>query len=302
MSKLKAGLFSMEAKGSIANSLTFQHEARRAYVRSKPTPTDPLSLAQQYQRWLYQDYVAWWHDQTPAVKATWESSARPYHMSGFAYWMRDMLTNLPDISLGLHLDWARAGSTTDFSKNNHTASVFGTAPLPGRIDQAFSFDGLDDYISIPHAPSLSTVPFTFDFFIFNRGQATHGAIITKRKLSSGEGDYDFYVISDNRLWFAFFNLWWREAYSTASLALNAWSHVMFTWDNNTCVFYINGQLDSTHVLGVPNVPTTQNALIGKLNWPGIERWQTGIIDHFIYYNRLLTPADALRHSLRRYPS
>ncbi|MDO8530270.1 MAG: LamG-like jellyroll fold domain-containing protein [bacterium] len=43
----------------------------------------------------------------------------------------------------------------DSSGNNNTASLYGPTWITGKIDQAVSFDGIDDYVSIPHSNSLN---------------------------------------------------------------------------------------------------------------------------------------------------
>ncbi|MBA7570584.1 hypothetical protein ES708_12337 [subsurface metagenome] len=71
MSKPDKPLLSLGARGTIADSLTFQKRGREHIVRKKPIPRDPKSPAQLARRQIYRDAVASWHSLTPEEKETW---------------------------------------------------------------------------------------------------------------------------------------------------------------------------------------------------------------------------------------
>jgi hypothetical protein len=68
MAKPKQPLLSFGARGTIANSLTFQKRGKHTIVRTKPIPTDPKSPAQLARRQIYRDAVDAWHALTPEEK------------------------------------------------------------------------------------------------------------------------------------------------------------------------------------------------------------------------------------------
>ena len=76
MAKPKQPLMSLGARGTIADSLTFQKRGQTTIARSKPIPTDPESDAQLAQRQVYRDAVASWNSLTPEEKEAWRGVCR----------------------------------------------------------------------------------------------------------------------------------------------------------------------------------------------------------------------------------
>ena len=68
MAKPKTPLLSFGARGTIADSLTFQKRGRLTIARQKPIPTDPQTDLQLAQRQVYRDAVADWNALTPEEK------------------------------------------------------------------------------------------------------------------------------------------------------------------------------------------------------------------------------------------
>ncbi|MBA7583576.1 hypothetical protein ES708_25522 [subsurface metagenome] len=71
MAKPKNPLLSLGARGTIADTLTFQKRGRGHFARKKPVPKDPRSPAQLAWRQLYRDTVAVWNALTPEEQQAW---------------------------------------------------------------------------------------------------------------------------------------------------------------------------------------------------------------------------------------
>ena len=71
MSKPKNPLLSFGARGTIADSLTFQRRGRLTIAESIPIPTDRKSPAQLIWRQIYRNAVAAWHALSPEEKQAW---------------------------------------------------------------------------------------------------------------------------------------------------------------------------------------------------------------------------------------
>ncbi|MBA7591002.1 hypothetical protein ES708_33147 [subsurface metagenome] len=71
MAKPKSPLLSLGARGTIADSLTFQKRGRGTITRTKPIPQDPKSPAQLAQRQIYRDAVDAWHALSAEEKEAW---------------------------------------------------------------------------------------------------------------------------------------------------------------------------------------------------------------------------------------
>lgn len=71
MAKPKSPLLSLGARGTIADSLTFQKRGRGHFARTKPIPKDPKSEAQLAQRQVFIDAIDAWHALTQEEKEAW---------------------------------------------------------------------------------------------------------------------------------------------------------------------------------------------------------------------------------------
>jgi len=301
MAKPKSPLLSLSAYGTLGNALTFQRRGKTVFTREKPTPTDRKSLPQLYQRWLYEDYVAYWNDQTAETKRLWETNARPLHITGFAYWIKYHLTNLPDIAGGWHLDFITGGAVIDFSKNANHGTVYGASITDGRIDKALWFDSVDDYINCGNDPSLNITAdlhFTWECFTFSYTQAfDYGTLM------------GYVVWNWPALWHATwaeyirFRIKFTSAGAVDITAFDAprqkWLHIAATWDGQYVRVFIDGEQKgiSPDLTGDTLIAHSADFFIGKMN----TYRHKGIIDEVRFYNRALTPSDIKRHSERRYP-
>ena len=261
-----------------------------------------MTLPTRYQRWLYEDYAYLWRQQTGATRLTYASAGSRYHLTGFQYWMKYQLTNLPDIAGMWYLDEKTGTTARDFSRNANHGTIIGASPAVGLIAGAQSFDGINDYIRIPYSSSLggftaltiemSLYPTAYGFptfarVILNNGYPTPGSIymeLTKTVAARILG----YVYNDAGAWAGFIN--------NGITALDTWYHLAFVWDGSTVCLYIN------------NTPGSNPAFVGtmtreapinlSLNTNDFQ----GIIDHFVIYNRALDATERLRHSERRWPA
>jgi hypothetical protein len=91
------------------------------------------------------------------------------------------------------------------------------------------------------------------------------------------------------------NLGWDLTGGTSTL--NAWSHVVATWNGNSALLYVNGVLaDSTNdpaATGVYNPSTSAIFSVGSLFDGGSA--STGSIDEVAYYRSALTPVQITSH-------
>jgi hypothetical protein len=59
---------------------------------------------------------------------------------------------------GLLAWWGGDGDATDLRGGNDGALQGGAGFAAGNVGQAFSLDGVDDYVAIPDSPTLTTLP------------------------------------------------------------------------------------------------------------------------------------------------
>lgn len=149
MAKTNTPFFSFGSRGSVGESLTTQKRGRDTVIRQLPLPTDPHSLAQTYQRWLYQDYAYLWTLQSLSTRRQYASDGVRFHLTGFQYWMKYQLTTRLNILAHWKLDNVIAGITPDSSPYANNGTVIGASPVAGIIGPALYFDGINDEVNIP---------------------------------------------------------------------------------------------------------------------------------------------------------
>lgn len=291
----------MGASGTIGRELTAQKRGNRTLLREKPLPAYRRTLPQQYQRWLYQDYVYLWLQLSAADKQTWQSNASRHHMTGFAFFMRDRLRNLPDIAGMWRLDTESGVTVSDSSRNANTGTIFGPTRTSGVIDGALSFDGIDDYVRMPYHPSLDMTTVVSMEYFFN---PTPTAQIFQSPLSKGLHATQSYA--------TYHALGWQDvsymfriggALRTGgfanALTIGSSNHVIVIFNAGFVRAYLRGvylgEIDLTG-FGTTLDTNTDPFYLGK-SFEHIG----GILDNVIVYNRELDATEALRHSQRRYP-
>ncbi len=79
---------------------------------------------------------------------------------------------------GLVSHWPAEGNAADVADGNDGTLQNGAEFAPGRVGQAFSLDGSDDFVEIPDSPSLNPSSFTIQAWI-KTTQTTIGRIMAK---------------------------------------------------------------------------------------------------------------------------
>lgn len=301
MTKLKTPLLSLDAHGTLANSLTFQKTSGSTFVRKKPIPAYTRTLPQLYQRWLYEDYAYLWRQQSIATKQSYQSTGSRYHLTGFQYWMRYCLRNLPNIKALYRCDEASGNALHDFSSYAHNGIIFGASPAIGRINGGQLFDGINDTIRIRDRAWLNpSVTMTIEFFFTSKyptGTVPPFKYLYQKGSVSPATTQWFCYTTANKLRFMILigGVQKHNIYSSA-LVLNKTVHYAYVYNGSNLILYEDGvQFDIDPVAGA----------IGTTTWDfylsNSSACIHGILDHFILYDRALDLAEIQRHAARRYP-
>ena len=301
MTKLKSPFASFKSSGTVGNTITTQTRYGKTFARTKPIPTDPKSLAQAYQRWNYQDYANLWHTLSTAQKQQYESNARPYHMTGFAYWMRLSLKALTNLAAHWRMDERTGLSVIDFSRNGNTGTITGATHVPGLIDYCLSFSGVANYVNCGNKTSLRISTLITIELLLNPTSLANKQFIDK-------------FTSD---WVNYFNGWRIDTLNTGKIRAywsdttipydqitslsdytpGAWNHIAFTLDGTDAKLYLNGNLD----ISQPQVKQMVAETISPLYLGGSSTFISGLLDDARIYNRALSPEEIKIHSERKYP-
>lgn len=184
--------------------------------------------------------------------------------------------------------WDAEGNADDIIGTNNGTLMNGATFASGMVGQAFSLDGVDDYVLVPDAPNLnfaSTSPLTIYMWAYlTDSDATH--LIGKRATCWDSGQSANYQISyDSTNGFAF-NSGGTQLVSDQQILTNQWHHIAVTADGSTFRIYVNGQEKGSvagTLGGQNNVPLT----IGDV-CPGVTDPFHGFLDEVTIVNRALT--------------
>ena len=165
----------------------------------------------------------------------------------------------------------------------------------GQIDGGLSFDGFDDYISVPHAETLSLIgEMTFAAWI-NTLDTSGGyrCILAKDVSGNGMSNYWFGIENDELV----FGFWAAGSFQTVStpssnLQADRWYHLAATFDDATdeVRLYVDGA--EAHVGAIAFAPTTETADVWIGHSADGEYW-TGSLDDIRIYNTVLSSGEIL---------
>lgn len=182
----------------------------------------------------------------------------------------------------------------DTSGEGNNGTITGAVAVAGKIGQALSFDGTNDYVNCGKDLSLSfTGNYTLSAWI------KPATIVGSKIIMDKEGTNNGYFLyqSNDEIYAGFGNgsTIRTVTTTTANLVVGNWYYVVSTWDSTYIRIYINGQLSKTSsdFSGDNPVENTRNFYIGTYH--GLAMCFNGVIDESRAYNEALSPATILEH-------
>ena len=156
---------------------------------------------------------------------------------------------------------------------------------------------------VPFQPALnpaSASPFTVEFWARPTASDNDDAPVSNRVASGNRSGWVFFQRAGDVGWnFRMYNgngsgLRWDLTGGTATL--DAWSHVVATWDGSAAQLFVNGQpADSSNdpaATGVYNASTSATFTVAMSDTGSPF---TGSVDEVAFYNAALSPAQILSH-------
>ncbi|MET1059937.1 MAG: LamG-like jellyroll fold domain-containing protein, partial [Nocardioides sp.] len=203
-------------------------------------------------------------------------------------------TGSPGLVAGFGFNEGAGTGFTDSSGAGNNGTLFQTVwSTSGKYGKALSFDGTNDYASVPDAPSLDIADkMTLEAWV--RPTVSSGwRTVMLKELGNTELAFAMYSASGtNRP-----SGWIRpnpssggssSAIGTAAVPLNAWTHLAVTYDGAALKVFVNGtQAVSKPYSGALYSTTDPLRLGGNLVWG---EYFKGLIDEVRIYNRPLTAA------------
>jgi len=187
------------------------------------------------------------------------------------------------------------GSANDESGNGNDGTVEGATLVAdrfGNANRAYSFDGLDDYIVVPHSQFFNfTEQISISFWaILQYGPSYYYPYhVIEKPDSWGIGQRQ-----DSVSWGVFSSTGSPKTLWTHDLELNKQYHFIMNYDGSQMAIYINGSLDTSEAFTGSISTTTDDVYIG--NTPDGDNFM-GLIDDIRIYDRALSAAEieALYH-------
>jgi hypothetical protein len=135
---------------------------------------------------------------------------------------------------GLVSWWPGDGDATDIADGNSGVLQGGAGFASGKVGEAFSFDGVDDYVSIADNTNLHVQELTIDAWIYLSGTPTASQYIIRKWLTSdgGYGSFAMFRLTDNKVGFTVQSLspsMYPSWTTSSALSTSTWHHVAFTW-------------------------------------------------------------------------
>jgi hypothetical protein len=191
------------------------------------------------------------------------------------------------------VSWWRAETNALDSLRSHHGTLFnGASYATGKVGQAFSFDGVDDFVSVPHTDDFSpTGPFSVEVWI---------------KASASQPESLFHIMdtqtsSDRTGWFVIGNgagkvyigfgnaTAFPAAVSTTGVKDDQWHHLVGVFNGTQLQMYVDGVLEGTIAAGNPPLNETGELVIGRGWGDGFPyRHFRGLVDEPSYYSRALS--------------
>ena len=194
-----------------------------------------------------------------------------------------------------HFDEDSGTTAYDSSSYQNNGLIDGASWTTGKINSALSFNGVNNYVSVPASNSLSgfTQGFTVEAWVmFN--DTKRQALIQKFDVTQNNGNNWFIDYNQNSI--EFFASSDGTSYVQAATylqpTLGNWYHIAVVWQSNQAPkFYINGQQSSTiystgSISSIYNNPNI-GILIGKCPYDS-SRYFNGKIDEVKLYSSPLT--------------
>jgi hypothetical protein len=196
------------------------------------------------------------------------------------------------------------GNANDESGNGNNGVIHGsalTADRLGKLNSAYNFDGVDDYLQISNSGSLNfgTSDFTISCWINTDIYPSYPVALIDKRTSPARGFVLYYneVFGKTGIQLgngsAYINF---NSQNTYSLQSNNWIHLLVSVDRNSSTgmkLYINGQLKDT--FDPTSVPGTLDnlgdLLIGKNSISSSFPYFKGKMDDIRIYNRALSASE-----------
>ncbi len=193
--------------------------------------------------------------------------------------------------------WPGDGNTNDLVDHNHGLISGSASFTTGKVDQAFSFDGVNDTVKIPFSPTILSSQFSVDAWVRPSSQV-NDPINQEVIFGQSHGAYQLLVrrgVTGLRVAWQFMSspMIFHQVVSANEIPIGEFTHIAGTWDGTTLKLYLNGALNAQSTPGRTPINSTCPLNIGGFhaspNYPGCigypdQQFFNGTIDEVGFHN------------------
>jgi hypothetical protein len=181
----------------------------------------------------------------------------------------------------------------DYSGSGNDGTIIGATWIQGKFGSALNFDGVGDYVKIPHSDVFSfggVQPFTLSAWI--KSEIPQG--IRGNPVVVKEGSYGFHfdhIEQRFRGSVVFHSNGAGHSAGYVAITEGVWHHVVGVYAPPYLLVYLDGDRAAMNYVGYLGIdPNTLDLLIGgsRIVDGELTRWFKGIIDEVRIYNRALS--------------
>lgn len=176
--------------------------------------------------------------------------------------------------------WRGEGDGKDSAGANNAGLSNGVAFAAGAIGQAFSFDGINDFLQI--GASAISPPWSAEFWVNRQDSTNDSAILISDTATSLKLEQ---YPSTRKVGYT---IWGVKDYSFNYTApVGTWAHLVFVGSTSNIQLYVNGALQDT-------IATNSTLPRGRIGYDIAGRYDKqlkGWLDEPSLYNRMLTPSE-----------
>jgi len=184
---------------------------------------------------------------------------------------------------GLVSWWPGDGNADDKMNNNQGTEQNGTGYEPGKVQQAFSFDGIDDFVETTDIGlPLGSAPRTLGLWVKHAYNAWIPFIY-----GNFEG-YDAYyiIVMGPNVCIGQYGGQPQEPCGETDVTDGEWHHLALTYDGARAMLYVDGVVEATQEKVYATTSTGRAYIGGTVG--GSEEYVSGLVDEVLVYNRALS--------------
>jgi hypothetical protein len=195
---------------------------------------------------------------------------------------------------GLMAIWSGDGNARDGTGAHNGTLVGGARFAPGKVGQAFSFNGTSGYVSIPDSPSLDAFADRITIMAWIKVNHLMANPEWEGIVTKGNASWRLLATSGaTTIYFAASGATPADIYGSRNVNDGQWHHVAAVYDGINLSLYVDGALDASKPASGSisrNRDPVCVGYIGNTGLPGNYHFD-GLINEASIYNRALTASE-----------